>query len=71
MPFAGAWMELEILIPSEISQKEKVPYDITYMWELNYGTDERTYRTKTDSQAWTAELWLPMGRGREWDGLGV
>ena len=42
MPFAAAWMELEILILSEVSQKEKrqIPYDITYIWNLIYCTNE-------------------------------
>ena len=33
MPFAATWMKLEILILSEVGQKEedKIPYDITYM----------------------------------------
>ena len=32
MPFAGTWMELENLILSEVSQKEKVKYrNITYI----------------------------------------
>jgi len=33
MPFAATWMEPEILILSEISQKEKekIPYGITYI----------------------------------------
>ena len=29
MPFATTWMDLEIIIPSEVSQR---PRDITYMW---------------------------------------
>ena len=45
MPFAAAWMELETLILSEVSQKEKdVPYDITYIWNLIYGTNEPFHR---------------------------
>ena len=32
MPFAATWMDLEIIILSEISQKQI--YDITYMWTL-------------------------------------
>ena len=50
-----------------------MPYDITYMWNLKYGTDKPIYRTETDLQMWTADLWLPRGRGkrREWDGLKV
>jgi hypothetical protein len=34
MLFAATWMQLEIIIPSELSHKEKeqLSYDITYMW---------------------------------------
>ena len=35
MPLAATQMDLEIIIPSEVSQKEKDKYhDITYMWNL-------------------------------------
>ena len=35
MPFAATWMELETLILSEISQKEKDKYHmISYIWNL-------------------------------------
>ena len=29
MPFAATWMDLEIIIPSEVSQKEKDEYRMT------------------------------------------
>ena len=50
--FAATWMDLEIIILSEVSQREKeIPYDITYMWNLkNNNTNELTYKTETDSQ---------------------
>ena len=33
------------------SQRERqIPYDITYMWNLNYGTNEPIYKTGKDSQ---------------------
>ena len=51
------------------SEKERqTPYDITYMWNLNYGTDEPVYRTETDSQTYRTDFWLPRGRcrGVEW-----
>ena len=47
MSFAVTWVDLEIIILSEISQKEKdreknqchitsqIPYNVTYMWKLN------------------------------------
>ena len=71
MSFAATWMELDILILSEVSQKERqIPYDITYMWNLKYGTNEPIYR-KENSWTWRTDSWLPRGRRKEWDGLGV
>ena len=42
MPFAATRMELETLILSEVSQKEKDKYHmiITYIWNLIYSTNE-------------------------------
>ena len=47
MPFVVTWMDLEIIIVSEVSQKEKDKYhvDITYMWNLKYDTNEFIYET--------------------------
>ena len=51
MPFAATRIDLEIIILSEVSQKERqIPYDITYMWNLKYGTNEHIYETETESQ---------------------
>ena len=33
MPFAVMWMDLEIIILSEVRQRQ-ISYDITYMWNL-------------------------------------
>ena len=30
-------------------RERQIPYDITYMWNLKYGTDELIYETETDS----------------------
>ena len=47
MPFSATWMELETLILSEASQKEKYKYrDITYIWNVIYGTVEPFHRKK-------------------------
>ena len=42
MPFVATQMQLEILIRSELSHKKKrqISYDITYVWNLIYGTNE-------------------------------
>ena len=44
MPFVATWMELETLILSEISQKEKDKYHITHIWYLIYSTNEPFHR---------------------------
>ena len=50
MPFAATWMQLEIIIKVKSERERQIPYDITYMWNLKYGTDEPIYKTETDSQ---------------------
>ena len=40
MPFVETWMEVEILILSEVSLKEKETCHITYMWSLKYGIND-------------------------------
>ena len=54
---------------SQIREKERhILYDITYMWNLTYGTNEPTYETEIDSRIQRTNWWLPKGRQRE--GLG-
>ena len=40
--FATTWMQLEIIILSEVKseRKRQIPDDITYMWNLKYDTNE-------------------------------
>ena len=64
MPFAATWMQLEIIILSEVSQKEKDKYHITSLrcGILKYGTVNKTenslpvHKTKTDSQTGRLDL---------------
>ena len=52
MPFAATWMDLEIIILSEISQKEKDKYMILLICGiLKNGTNELIYKIETDSKA--------------------
>ena len=66
MPFTTTWMDLEIIILSEVSQTEEDKY---HMISLICGilkkkdTNELIYRTETDSQTSKTNLWLPEGKG--------
>ena len=73
MSFAAAiWIILEIIILSEVSQKERqISYNITYMWNLKCGTNEPISKIETDSQIQRKDLWLPRGREKEQGGLEV
>ena len=51
MPFAVTWMQLEIIILSKSERERQIPYDITYIWNLKYDTNEPIYETETES--WT------------------
>ena len=53
-------MNLEIVILTEI--KRKISYDITYMWNIKFDTNEVIHKTETD-------LWIQWGRNRlgVWD----
>ena len=48
MPFAAAWMDLEKIISSEVSQTEKDNYHITSMWNLKKMI--QINKTEKDSQ---------------------
>ena len=48
-PFAGTWIDLEIIILNVVSQRQ-IPHDIAYMWNLKYNTYEPIYKTEIDSQ---------------------
>ena len=57
MPFAATWMDLEIIILSEVSQKEKDIYHmISHIQNLKYDTNELIYETETDSQTWKTKV---------------
>ena len=50
MPFAATWIDLEIIILSEVKSERQIPHDITYIWNLKYDTNELIYKTETDPQ---------------------
>ena len=68
MPFAATWIDLEIIILRDVSQKEKDKYHMIYMWNLMTQMNppmkqEQTHRCR--EQTWgcqgecgVSELWI-------------
>ena len=54
MPFIATWVEGEIITLSGVNlspeREKQIPYDITYMWNLRYDTNELIHETETSSQ---------------------
>ena len=51
MPFAATYMDLEMIILGKVSQRERqIPYDVTYMWNLKYNTNEHIYETDIENR---------------------
>ena len=61
MPFAAIWMDLEMVILSEVSQRQ-ISYDITYMWNLKkyiqmniFTKQKQTYRHREQIHGYQRE----------------
>ena len=55
-----------------LSTKQKHnTYDITYMWNLKYDTNELVYGTETDSQTQRTDMWLQRVREERIGTLGL
>ena len=66
MPFAATQMDLEIVILSDVSQRQ-ISYDITYMWNLKQGykwTCQQNRNRVTDVEN---KLIVTEGKGEDWD----
>ena len=75
MPFTATWMDLEIIILSEVRQRERqISCDISYMWNLKkkkkiqmslFTKQKQTHRHRTKTYGYQ------RGKGRGRDKLGV
>ena len=62
MPFAETWMDPEIVIPSEVSQKRKTN-NIVYMWNLEKMIQINLFRKQTQSHMQRTNLVTKGGDG--------
>ena len=64
LPFAATWMDLEIVILSEVSQTEKDKHRMIPLicGILKNGTNKLIYKTEIESQMQKTSLWLPGGK---------
>ena len=51
-------IDIEIIMPSEVKEKKDKQYDITYMWNPKYDTNEPIYKVEMDSQTQGTDLQL-------------
>ena len=63
IPFAATWIDLERIIPSEVSETAKDHMLSFYMWNLKKDTNELIYKIETVSQTEGTKLLLPKGTG--------
>ena len=63
MPYAATWMDLEIIILSEVSQTEKtnIIWYHLYVESKENDRNELTYKIQIDPQK--TNIWLPKGKG--------
>ena len=71
MPSAAIWMDLEIIILSEVCQTVKDKHHVSLICGiLKKDTKELICRRETDSQTLKTNLGLPKGTGWGWGGVG-
>ena len=52
-------------------RERQISYNITYMQNLKYSTNEPIYKTETDSDTDNRLVVVVGGHAEKWDGLGV
>ena len=72
MPPAATWMDLEIVIRCEVkSERERqIPYDVPYMWNLQYDTMNISMEPKQNYRQTENRPVVANGEKRGRDGAG-
>ena len=68
MPFAATWMDLAIIVLSEVNHKEKDKYYMISLICRIQNTTQMKLTYETGSQTWRTDFWLPRRRriGEAW-----
>ena len=67
VPFAATWMDLEIIMGSEISQRQ-ISYDITYMWNL-LKMIQKYLLYQNRNERTNTKIKLRVMKGEGWGGI--
>ena len=66
MPLAATWVRLERIILGGENHTKTIPYDVIYIWNLMYITNELICKIETDLGTQRTDLRLPRsGMGEE------
>lgn len=57
------WRKLKLTKWSKLGREKQIPYDIVYMWNLKYDTNEHIHKTEINSQI-ENRLVVVKGEGR-------
>ena len=65
IPFVGTWMDLEIIILSEVNldSEKQIPYDIAYMWNLKIMIEINLFTKQNRLRDLENELLVTRGEG--------
>ena len=73
MPFTATWMELETYIlliwnkQSKSERERQIPYDVSYIWTLIYGTNEPFHRKENPGHGKKTSGCQAGGSGMDWE----
>ena len=71
MPFVATWMDLEVIIVSEVSQETNIVILLVHEINLKNYTNELIYKREIDPQTQKTDLWLLKKKGEGRDKSGV
>ena len=61
MPFAATWMNLEMIILSQLDRERQISYDIAYMWHLKKKMEMNVFiKWKQTHRLREKDLWLSV-----------